>query len=115
MIHTTFCIAFVLLLHPNVLHAGVTTEHLYITLTIDLLIARHSQLTLWLATSAAGAAAGGNAFNASNYNSTNILALLQSGLAYVSVWTSQSGNQSELRGQIVPYGKVVGASPTISK
>jgi uncharacterized surface protein with fasciclin (FAS1) repeats len=59
-------------------------------------------------------AAGGAAFNASDYNTTNILALLQSGLAYVSVWTAQSGNSSELRGQIMPYGKVVGASPTIS-
>jgi uncharacterized surface protein with fasciclin (FAS1) repeats len=58
--------------------------------------------------------AGGNAFNASEHNSTNILALMQSGLAYVSVWTAQSGNSSELRGQIMPYGKVVGASPTIS-
>lgn len=63
----------------------------------------------------AGGTAGGNAFNASDYNTTDILALLQSGLAYVSVWTAQSGNSSELRGQIMPYGKVVGASPTISK
>eukprot|EP00878_Enallax_costatus_P004701 GHUV01004949.1.p1 GENE.GHUV01004949.1~~GHUV01004949.1.p1 ORF type:complete len:491 (+),score=145.54 GHUV01004949.1:679-2151(+) len=63
---------------------------------------------------AAGGGANASTFNASDYNTTNMLALLQAGMAYVSVWTTQSGNDSEMRGQMMPLGNVVGASPAIS-
>lgn len=41
--------------------------------------------------------------------------LMQAGLAYVSVHTSQSGQGPELRGQLMPYGKVMGNSAAIAK
>lgn len=41
--------------------------------------------------------------------------LMQAGLAYISVHTSQSGQGPELRGQLVPYGKVAGNSAAIAQ
>jgi hypothetical protein len=40
---------------------------------------------------------------------------MQAGLAYVSVHTSQSDKGPELRGQLVPYGKVMGNSAALAK
>jgi hypothetical protein len=40
---------------------------------------------------------------------------MQAGLVYVSVHTSQSGQGPELRGQLMPYGKVMGNSAAIAK
>jgi hypothetical protein len=41
--------------------------------------------------------------------------LMQAGLAYVSVHTSQSGQSPEMRGQLVSYGRVMGNSAAIAK
>jgi hypothetical protein len=46
---------------------------------------------------------------------TNISGLLMHGLAYVSVWTSKNGGQEILRGQLVKYGNITGASPSIAR
>jgi hypothetical protein len=43
------------------------------------------------------------------------ISLMQAGLAYVSVHTSQSDKGPELRGQLVPYGKVMGNSAALAK
>lgn len=54
-------------------------------------------------------AKGGNA----SVVTTNIAALMNAGLTYVSVWTAQGGNVEQMRGQLMKYGNVSGASPNL--